>query len=305
MEELMHKSISIEKIMNHFKLQLIEGRKGLKRETNYTDLHRPGLQLAGFFTKFPNEKIQIIGNQESFYLQSLTQKQRENSLNIYFEYNPICLVVTNNHDTSYFKDLCKNTGTPLFCTHEDSQEFSEKLTNFLEKELAREIGVHGVCMNVFGVGILIRGDSGVGKSEAALSLINKGHRLISDDLVILKKIGPTALIATHNGTNRHFLALRGIGLVNVPKVFGSGSFQDETKVNLVVELSLWDDSKYYDAAQTEINYSNYLDTHVKHIEIPVRPGRDIAELIEVAAKNWRLEQEGYFAFEDFQGKYLT
>lgn len=299
----MDKSITIEQIMKFFNLIPVAGHQGISREVKRTDFHRPGLQLGGFFHEFPNEKIQIIGNQETLYIQSLSEKQRKSTIKRYLKSKPLCIFVSNNHDTSYFEEICNQTNTPLFSTKDGSHELGDKLVNYLEKMLAKEVGIHGVCMNVFGVGILLRGSSGVGKSEAALSLINKGHRLIADDLVILKKIGPTALIGTHNSFNRHFLALRGIGLVNIPKVYGFGAVQDETKINLDIELSIWDESKYYDAIQAETHYSNYLDTKIKHIEIPIRPGRDIAELVEVAAKNWRLEQEGYFAYKDFHSRF--
>ncbi|PGP11599.1 HPr(Ser) kinase/phosphatase [Bacillus cereus] len=299
----MNKYVTVEQIMKFLKLKLVSGSEGLQKEITKTDFHRPGLQLVGFYDKFPRKKVQIIGNQETYYIQSLNEQERKVAIQRYIEAKPICIVVTNNHDTSYFEELCAQNNVPLFSTSDGSHEFGDKMVNFLEKSLAKEIGIHGVCMNVFGVGILIRGDSGVGKSEAALSLINKGHRLIADDLVILKKIGPHALIGTHNGYNKHFLALRGIGLVNIPKVYGSGSIQNETKINLEIKLSTWDDSKYYDAIQAEVHYVTYLDTKIKHIEIPIRPGRDIAELVEVAAKNWRLEQEGYFAYEDFQSRF--
>jgi len=299
----MQKSITIHELINFLKLTPIAGHAGLNREITKTDFHRPGLQLSGFFNEFPNEKVQIIGNQESYYIQSLTKEEKHEIIQRYMSHKPICIFVSNNHDTSYLVDICNETNTPLFTTSDGSHELSDKIVNFLNKNLAKELGIHGVCMEVFGVGILLRGSSGVGKSEAALSLINKGHRLISDDLVILKKIGPTALIGTHNSYNRHFLALRGVGLVNVPKIYGFGSVQDETKINLDIELSIWDETKYYDAIQAETNYINYLDTKIKHIEIPIRPGRDIAELVEVAAKNWRLEQEGYYAYKDFHSRF--
>ncbi|MFP3726432.1 HPr(Ser) kinase/phosphatase [Priestia filamentosa] len=298
----MKKSITIQELAHFLNLSPLAGHKGLNRLITHTDFHRPGLQLSGFFDEFPNKKVQIIGNQEFYYLQSLRSAEKTASIMRYMNHNPICIFVTNQHDISLLLDICNETNTPLFSTKDGSHALSDKIVNFLDKSLAKELGIHGVCMNVFGVGILLRGNSGVGKSEAALSLINKGHRLIADDLVILKKIGPTALIGTHNNINRHFLALRGIGLVNVPKVYGFGSVQDETKVNLDIELSVWDENKYYDAIQAETQYINYLDTKIKHIEIPIRPGRDIAELVEVAAKNWRLEQEGYYAYKDFHSR---
>jgi HPr kinase/phosphorylase len=157
-------------------------------------------------------------------------------------------------------------------------------------------------VDVYGVGVLIRGESGIGKSEIALSLIEKGHRLISDDLVMLKKIGPEALIAMPNEVNKHFLSLRGVGLVNVIMLYGSGAFQKETRVNMDILLSPWDPTITYDAMGMEEKRVNYMGIQVEHHEIPIRPGRDIATLIEVSAKNWRLRQDKYFALQEFLGR---
>jgi HPr kinase/phosphorylase len=175
-----------------------------------------------------------------------------------------------------------------------------KLNTYLKKVLSKEIGVHGVCINVFGVGILLRGKSGIGKSELALALIERGHRLISDDLVILKQIGPEVLVGTHNETNRKFLSLRGIGLINFTRIYGYGSYQEETKIELDILISPWEENTYYDAVGTEEKKVKYLDIEVKHIEIPIRPGRDLAGLIEVAARNLKLKNDGYDPLKEFQ-----
>ncbi len=256
--------------------------------------------MTGYFKFFPNERIQLLGRQEITYLHSLTKTERDERIGNVIKKHPPCMIITRNQEgLDYLIKHCNEEGVALLRAKEKTTKVISILNNYLEKELAKSIGIHAVCMNVFGVGLLIRGESGIGKSETALSLIEKGHRLISDDLVILKRIGPETLIGTHNQTNRDFLALRGIGMINVPRLYGSGSFQDETIINLDIVLSAWDEKKYYDAIETSNETVDYLDVSVPNIEIPIRPGRDIAALIEVAAKNWRLEQQGYTAINEF------
>lgn len=297
------KQVTVHTLIERFNLQILAGEIKIDSLVTQEDYHRPGLQLSGFFLKFPNEKIQIMGNQEMEFLLSLSSERRFVILNEYMAHKPLCIIITHGRNvTDELITVAKKHEVPLLVSDKSTFEFTSKLVNFLEKTLAENIGVHGVCVNVHGIGILIRGESGVGKSEAALSLIERGHRLISDDLVVLKKIGPEALIASHNGVNRDFLALRGIGLINVTRLYGAGSFQDETKVNIDILLRNWDDKKYYDAVNRDESEIEYLGIKVPHIEIPVKPGRDIASLIEVAAKNFRLEQTGYDTLNEFQNR---
>jgi HPr kinase/phosphorylase len=293
-------TITIRQLADRLKLEILAGEQGLERVIDKDDIHRPGLELTGYFKFFPNERIQLLGRQEITYLHSLTKEERDKRIGNVIKKHPPCMIITHNQEgLSYLIKHCNEEGVALLRAKEKTTRVISTLNNYLEKELAKSIGIHAVCMNVFGVGLLIRGESGIGKSESALSLIEKGHRLISDDLVILKRIDPETLIGTHNQTNRDFLSLRGIGMINVPRLYGSGAFQDETNINLDIVLSAWDEKKYYDIIESSNEAVEYLDVSVPHIEIPVRPGRDIAALIEVAAKNWRLEQQGYTAMNEF------
>lgn len=293
-------TITIRQLADKLKLEILAGEQGLDRVIDKDDIHRPGLELTGYFKFFPNERIQLLGRQEITYLHSLTKEERDKRIGNVIKKQPPCMIITHNQEgLSYLIKHCNEEGVALLRAKEKTTRVISTLNNYLEKELAKSIGIHAVCMNVFGVGLLIRGESGIGKSESALSLIEKGHRLISDDLVILKRIDPETLIGTHNQTNRDFLSLRGIGMINVPRLYGSGAFQDETMINLDIVLSAWDEKKYYDVIESSNETVEYLDVFVPHIEIPVRPGRDIAALIEVAAKNWRLEQQGYTAMNEF------
>lgn len=295
--------ITIRQLADKLKLEILAGERGIERFIDNDDIHRPGLELTGYFKFFPNERIQLLGRQEITYLHTLKEEERDERIGNLIKKNPPCIIITRNQEgLSYLIKHCNEEGIPLLRAKEKTTRVISNLNNFLEKELAESIGIHAVCVNVFGVGVLIRGESGIGKSESALSLIERGHRLISDDLVILKRIDPETLIGTHNGTNRDFLSLRGIGMINVPRLYGSGAFQEETVIDLDIVLSPWDEKKYYDAIETSKEVVTYLDQAVPHLEIPIRPGRDIASLIEVAAKNWRLEAQGYTALNEFQNR---
>ncbi len=299
-------TITVRQLVEKLKLEIVAGEKGLDQLIDNDDIHRPGLELTGYFKFFPSERIQLLGRQEITYLHSLTTAQRDERIGNIIKEHPPCIIITRNQEgLSYLIKHCNEEGVALLRAKEKTTRVISKLNSYLEKELAKSIGIHAVCMNVFGVGLLIRGESGIGKSEAALSLIEKGHRLIADDLVILKSIDLDTLIGTHNQTNRDFLSLRGIGMINVPRLYGSGAFQDETTINLDIVLSAWDEKKYYDGIETTKEIIEYLDVPVPHIEIPIRPGRDIASLIEVAAKNWRLEQQGYTALNEFYDRIET
>jgi HPr kinase/phosphorylase len=295
------KTITIRKLVEKLNLEILAGEQGLDRVIDNDDIHRPGLELTGYYKFFPNERIQVLGRQEISYLHSLTEEERDARIEEVIKKHPPCIIITRNQEgLLYLIKHCSEEGLPLLRAKEKTTRVISYLNNYLEKELARSIGIHAVCMNIFGVGLLIRGESGIGKSESALTLIEKGHRLISDDIVILKKIDPETLIGTHNEINRDFLSLRGIGMINVPRLYGSGAFQDETVIHLDIILSSWDEEKHYDGIESPNSSVDYLDVPVPHIEIPVRPGRDITSLIEVAAKNWRLEQQGYTALKEFK-----
>lgn len=299
------KKISIEEIVKTLRLEVLAGADGLSREVVHDDIHRPGLAFTGFLDHFPHERVQLLGRQEITYLHTLSIAERDQRIGAIVAQHPPCFIVTRGQEElTYFEKHCAQQNIPLLRTPEKTTKFIAKLNNLLVKALANEIGVHGVCLNVFGVGILLRGESGIGKSEAALALIERGHRLVSDDLVLLKQIDPETLLGTHNESNRDFLSLRGIGLVNIPRLYGSGAFQGETHVKLDILLSPWKEKHHYDGLGVEQKTVTYLDVTIRHIEIPVRPGRDLAGLIEVAAKNWRLQQQGYNALKAFEQRLM-
>lgn len=300
------KQIPVEQLVKRLDLEVVAGEAGLHRAIVSDDIHRPGLEFTGYLSYFPRERIQILGRTEVTYLQSLTHEQRDKRIGDVVSLEPPCFVITRNQDgLDFFIKHCALHGVPLLRTERKSTRFMSLLNNYLERELALENVVHGVCMNIFGVGVILRGASGIGKSELALALIERGHRLVSDDIVIVKKLGPTNLIGTHNGNNRELLQLRGIGFIDVTRLYGSGAYQDETHVDIEINLMHWDDYNSTDLLGQEVKEAQYFGVCVPQIEIPVRPGRDIAALVEVACKNWRLRLEGYDALEVFQERIAT
>lgn len=295
------KHITVQDLVHKFQLEVVAGHNGLTREIHSGDIHRPGLEFTGYLQYFPKDRIQILGMTEITYLHSLTQLERDSRIHDVVALGPPCFIVTRDlQNLYYFTRHCYEYRVPLLRTKTTSTYFISLLNNFLVRELAEEQAVHGVCMNIFGVGVLLRGESGIGKSELALALIERGHRLVSDDIVIVKKIGPDVLMGTHNINNRELLQLRGVGFIDVTRLYGSGAYQEETAIHLEIKLIHWDNYVNSDLLGFEDKSTPYLGVDVAEIDIPVRPGRDIAALVEVACKNWRLKLEGYDALKVFE-----
>jgi HPr kinase/phosphorylase len=294
------KVITVEDLAKRFQLEVIAGNTALHRPIRKSRVHRPGLEFAGYFDFFPSEHVQLLGKKEITYLHKLTHEERDDRIGNVVKYHPPCFVVTwGQEGLQYLTTHCEREGIPLLRTTRTTTEFMALADAYLAKALAPEIQIHGVCVNVAGTGILLRGKSGVGKSETALTLIRRGHRLVADDAVVLKKINPQTLLGTHNGVSREFLALRSVGLMNVVRVYGRGAFQDETRIVLDIELILWKENELYNDLELQPQFSDYMGVKVPFIQIPLQPGRDVAGLIEAAAHNWYLQTQGYSAADDF------
>ena len=294
------KSITVKELVERFSLQVLAGKSELQREITKPGVHRPGLEFVGYFDFFPTQHVQLLGRKEINYLHKLTEEERNLHIGNIVKYHPPCFVVSRNQEgLKYLTKYCEEEGIPLLRTGEATYKFQEMANAYLTKILAPEIAIHGVCVNVSGIGILLRGKSGVGKSETAHTLIRRGHRLVADDLVVLKRINPETILGTHNGKTKEFLALRSVGLINVSRLYGRSAFQDETRVVLDIELTQWLDQELHNELELEPKFSTYLDVRIPHIEIQLQPGRDVAGLVEAAANNWYLKQQGYSAAEDF------
>lgn len=300
MLELVAKSISVKSLVNKFSLEIIAGENDLDRKITQPRTHRPGLEFIGYFDYFPMEQIQILGKKEITYLHQLSESERRTRIGNVVKYHPPCFIVTSGQEgLQYLIKYCSQECIPLLRTKEKSSEFIDKLNGYLSNVLAPEIAIHAVCMNVLGVGILLRGSSGIGKSETAHTLIGRGHRLIADDIVVLKKISSQTILGTHNQTNKEFLALRSIGLLNIPRVYGSKAFQEETRIALDIELTKWEENELNNDLILEPKFTEYLGVKIPHVEIQLQPGRDIAGLVEAAANNLVLMQQGYSAADEF------
>jgi HPr kinase/phosphorylase len=296
------KSLTVENLVQIFSLNVLTGENQLHKLITQPRSHRPGLEFVGHFDFFPTERVQILGRKEITYLHKLSIKERKLRIGNIVKYRPPCFIVTAGQEgLTYLTQYCIEEEIPLLCTNElqSTSEFILKLDNYMVKTLAPETAIHGVCLNVYGMGILIRGKSGVGKSETAHTLIGRGHRLVADDIVVLKKLSPRTILGTHDVKTKEFLSLRSIGLLNVVRLYGRKAFQDETRIALDIELTTWQKDTLNNELEHESKFTEYMGVQIPHIEIQLQPGRDVAGLIEAAANNWLLKQQGYSAAEEF------
>lgn len=293
-------TVTVQQLVDRFSLEVLVGGEHLHRPIEKPKAHRPGLEFTGYFDFFSHAHVQVLGRKEIAYLHKLSDEDRNERIGNVVKYHPPCFIVTRSLEgLPYLTKHCEREGIPLLRTAQPTFRFLDLVDTFLAKALAPEIAIHGVCVNVSGIGILLRGKSGVGKSETAHTLIRRGHRLVADDMVVLKKIGPETILGTHNGTNKEFLALRSIGLVNVSRLYGRRAFQDETRIVLDIELTKWQDNALNNDLELEPKFTEYMDVRVPHIEIQLQPGRDVAGLVEAAANNFYLKMQGYSAVDEF------
>ena len=264
-----------------------------------TEVNRPGLHLSGFHEFFDNQRIQILGKMEFAYLENLDSKARKNTLQELFDKNVPAIVITRDLEIfPEFMEVAKNSSVPVFRTADATSSFMSALIAFLNVELAPRITRHGVLIEVYGEGILLLGESGVGKSETAIELVKRGHRLIADDAVEIRKVSNKTLVGSSPENIRHFLELRGIGIINARRLFGMGSVKITEKIDMIVQMELWDPEKQYDRMGMENEYTEILGNKVPSLTIPVKPGRNLAIILEVAAMNNRQKKMGYNAAQE-------
>ncbi len=265
------------------------------------DLSRPGLPLAGFYTDFENERIQLIGNMEHSYLASLTSEKRRESLKALFSYNVKAVILTTSlYPFPELVEEAQNSNTPLLHSKQETSVLSAAITSGLSVTLAERITQHGVLVEVYGEGVLLLGDSGIGKSETAIELVKRGHRLIADDAVEIKKVSAITLVGSAPPLIRYYIELRGIGIVDVRRIFGIGSVKDSEKIDLVINFENWQQGKMYDRFGLDNEYNEILGIKIPSITVPVKPGRNLAVIIEIAAMNHRQKKMGYNTAEEFE-----
>ncbi len=270
-----------------------------EREVNVPDINRPALQLAGYFDHFDSDRVQIIGFVEYSYLQTLSYEQKMKLYDELLAHKLPCIVYSRNMEPDVeLLEKATQSETPVFMTDKPTSSFMSELIRWLNVKLAPCISIHGVLVDVYGVGVLIMGESGIGKSEAALELIKRGHRLVTDDVVEIRKVSDDTLVGSAPDITRHFIELRGIGIVDVKSMFGVQSVRETQNIDLVITLEDWSREKEYDRLGLEEKYTEFLGNQVVCHSIPIRPGRNLAIIVESAAVNHRQKQMGYNAAQE-------
>ena len=284
-------------------LEWIAGKGGMKRRIKVPEAHRPGLSLSGYLKSHANKRILIFGKVEIEYLRDLDPKIRIEHLKaILTESTPAVIVARRYRPPKELHQLCEKNNIPLLRASMTTMNLLSKLTFLLTEEFAPSVSCHGTLVEVFGVGVLIQGDSSVGKSEAALGLIERGHRLISDDIVKVKKREGSYLEGFGAELTRHHMEIRGIGIINVAHLYGAVCVRDNKSIDIVVELEVWDDGHFYDRVGIDEKYCDILGIKVPYHVLPVKPGRDVVLLLETIALNHRLKGMGYNSAKEFNSK---
>jgi len=297
--------VKLEDLVSHLGLEPVYYPEDVHSRIYTPEIVRPGLQMAGYFDLFAFERVQIMGKTEMYFIETLDEETKKERLDKFFSYPFPALVVANEMDvdeTLIF--YAKKYKRPVFKANAKTTRLVNVMISFLEEQLADETIIHGVCIEVFGVGIFIKGKSGVGKSETSLELINRGHRLIADDAVIIKKLD-NRLKATCPELTQHLMEIRGLGILDIKHLFGVGSIKLEQFIELAVELEDWDEKKEYDRIGMDENFIEILGVKVPSVIIPVKPGRNISAIIEIAAKNYRQKLLGYNPLESYDKKFYN
>ena len=292
--------VPLKNIIDEFSLEAVHlPVDAAKLFIDETEVNRPGLQLSGFYEYFNPERIQIVGKAEFAFLATLDESTRKERLEMLFAQHVPAIIISR--ELPYFPEmieLAQNYEIPLLRSKDSTSSFMAALIAFLNLNLAPRITRHGVLIEIYGEGILILGESGVGKSETAVELIKRGHRLIADDAVEIKKVSNISLVGSSPENIRHFLELRGIGIVNARRLFGMGAVKLTEKIDMVIELEPWDSEKVYDRMGVDNECTSILGVKVPYSVIPVKPGRNLAVILEVAAMNNRQKKMGYNAAEE-------
>lgn len=286
-------------------LELVAGKAGMRRHIRIPEAHRPGLSLSGYLKSHARKRILIFGKVEVSYLRDLDPDTRVNRLeSILSQTTPAVIVARYFRPPKELLHICEKHNIPLFRSTMTTMNLLSKMTLLLTEEFAPSMSIHGTLVEVFGVGVLIKGDSSVGKSEAALGLIERGHRLISDDIVKVKKREASYLEGFGAELTRHHMEIRGIGIINVAHLYGAVCVRDNKSIDIVVKLETWDDQHFYDRVGVDEKYCDILGVQVPYHVLPVKPGRDVVLLLETIALNHRLKKMGYNSAKEFNSKLL-
>lgn len=294
-------TVTLQQIIDEYQLEKIYIPEGKEILISRTDVNRPGLALSGFFGHFEPGRIQIIGLGEHQYLGTFSKELLKERLDKFLSQNPIAIVFSSNLEISKeFIESAEKYSVPVLRTHIRTSDFMASLIAFLNLNLAPRITRHGVLVEVYGEGILLIGDSGIGKSETAIELVKRGHRLIADDAVQIKKVSSKTLVGSAPELIRHFIELRGIGITDVRRLFGMGTVKDTEKIDMIINLEPWIQGKMYDRLGIEDKFTDIMGISVPTTTIPVKPGRNLAIIVEIAAMNNRQKKMGYNTAEELE-----
>lgn len=293
-------SVSLAKIIEKMELVNLTPEIDAKAiRVNQPDINRLALQLTGFYEHFPTDRVQVIGHVEHTYLEEMDVERRVKILTEILSMKVPCIVYCRDiQPTASMLEIAKEKGVPILVSKKTTSNFTAEIIRWLNVELAPCISIHGVLVDVYGEGVLIMGESGIGKSEAALELIKRGHRLVTDDVVEIRRVSDAALVGTSPDITRHFIELRGIGIIDVKTLFGVESVKETQTIDMVIKLEDWSKDKEYDRLGLEEQYTEFLGNKVVCHSIPIRPGRNLAIIVESAAVNHRQKKMGYNAAQE-------
>ncbi len=298
-----NRSVKVKDIVEKFRMEIVHKGPNYDEEIlTIIDVNRPGLQFAGFFDYFDPARLQIIGKAEVEYLRGFSSEERRKRFGDLFNYEIPAFIISRNLEVfPECLEMAEHYGRNLLRTKYTAVEFSSQTIDYLNHELAPTITRHGVLLDVYGEGVFIMGDSGIGKSETAIELIKRGHRLVADDAVEIRRIGDT-LIGSAPELIRDYLEVRGVGVIDIQKIFGMGAVQESTQIDLVIKFEEWKDGYVYDRLGLDDDYMQIMDVSVPCVTIPVRAGRNLAGIAEIAAMNNRQKKYGFNSAQDFVDK---
>ncbi len=300
-------SITVEFFYNNikdkFKVKLLNDQVGFDREIKDHNLHRPGLPLAGFLELFSYNRVQVFGNTEMRYLRNLTPAERAKSLENIFKFSIPCLIITNNNKpTQEMVELANKYQLPIFGSTFSTTKLFYLISDFLDDQFAPRLSIHGSFVDVYGVGMMFIGKSGIGKSEVALDLVERGHRLVADDVVILTKKGEGILMGSGTELVKHFMELRGIGIIDIRSMFGVRAIRFQKRLEVIIELEVWNEKSEYTRTGLDNKTITVMDVEIPYVKLPIIPGKNITVISEVMALNYLLKHYGYDAAKVLQDR---
>ena len=295
--------VSIKEIVRDLDLKVVYMPENKDYYVYSEDINRPGLQFAGYFEDFAYERIQIVGKTEYNYFSYIDDQTRRKVLDKFFSYEiPVFIVSRDLEVKPDVIEFAKKYDRIILSTKRNTTRLINRLSNYIDNKLAPQTTTHGVLVDIYGIGVLIKGESSIGKSETALELIQRGHRLVADDAVEIRKLDDSVLVGQAPEVLRHFMEIRGLGIIDVKSLYGVGATKTSKMIDLVIHLEGWDDSKYYDRLGLDREYEQILGVNIEKLVVPVKPGRNTSMVLEVAAMNYRQRGMGYDSAHEFTKK---